>query len=172
MGEDLPGVFGQQTQQLVFDGGQMDFLLPPIGAAAGVVNFQRAVLVDAGLLVGFLGVIADPPQGDPKPGQQLLHGEGLGEIVIGAGVQGGDLVAVLAAGGDDNDGQIAPGADFLNEGDAVHIGQAQVQQDHVGAVGQGVHQSARAGFRPVEEIVLGLQGGGDEVADSGVVLHH
>ena len=150
----------------------MDFLLPPIGAAASVVNFQRAVLVDAGLLVGFLGVIADPPQGDPKPGQQLLHGEGLGEIVIGAGVQGGDLVAVLAAGGDDNDGQIAPGADFLNEGDAVHIGQAQVQQDHVGAVGQGVHQSARAGFRPVEEIVLGLQGGGDEVADSGVVLHH
>lgn len=64
MGEDLPGVFGQQTQQFIFNGGQMDFLLPPIGAAASVVNFQRAVLVDAGLLVGFLGVIADPPQGD------------------------------------------------------------------------------------------------------------
>lgn len=45
----------------------------------------------------------------------------------------------------------------------VHIGQAQVQQDHVGAVGQGVHQSARAGFRPVEEIVLGLQGGGERL---------
>lgn len=48
VGEDLPGVFGQQTQQFIFNGGQMDFLLPPIGAAASVVNFQRAVLVDAG----------------------------------------------------------------------------------------------------------------------------
>ena len=40
VGEHLAGVLGQQAQQLVLDGGQVNLLPVLVGAAGGVVDFQ------------------------------------------------------------------------------------------------------------------------------------
>ena len=69
-------------------------------------------------------------------GQQLLHVEGLGEIVVGAGVHAGDLVAPAVAGGEDDDRHLAVGAaPLLEDGDAVHLRQADVEDDDVVRLG-------------------------------------
>jgi hypothetical protein len=39
-----------------------------------------------------------------QPGHQLAGGEGLGDVVVGAGVEGGDLLALGVAGGEDENG--------------------------------------------------------------------
>ena len=91
--------------------------------------------------------------------QQLLHVEGLGEIVVGAGVHAGDLVAPAIARGEDDDRHLAVGAaPLLEDGDAVHLRQADVEDDDVVglgvaeevallAVGRGVDGVARIGQR-------------------------
>ena len=84
VGEDLPGISGQKAEQLVLDGGEMDLHPISIGTAGSIVDLQVPVLVEAGFLTYLLAVIADPAQGDPEPGQELVHGERFSQIVIGA----------------------------------------------------------------------------------------
>jgi hypothetical protein len=69
------------------------------------------------------------------PGVQLIHGERLGEVVVGARLETVDLVAFVAARREDDDGRrgLAPNApDHI---DAIEIGQAQVEQHQVRSVG-------------------------------------
>ena len=66
-----------------------------------VINGQLPGLEDAGL---GQTVVFQPgtgvTDGGPDAGQQLRRAEGLRDIVIRAGVQGLDLVALVGAGGD------------------------------------------------------------------------
>ena len=119
---------------------------------------------------GGLGVEAQRPALDVAPGvaggaahlgahagQQLLHVEGLGDVVVGAGVHAGHLVAPAVAGGEDDDRHLALGAPpLLQHADAVHLGQAGVEDDDV--VGLGVAE---------EEALLAVEGGIDGVAGVG-----
>ena len=47
-------------------------------------------------------------QGGPQPGEQLVHPERLGHVVVGAGVQGGDLVRLAPAAGEHQIGHGGP----------------------------------------------------------------
>ncbi len=51
VGQNLPRIFSQQTQQLVFNGRQVQLLAPKLGASGSIVNPQSAVFKD-GLLRG------------------------------------------------------------------------------------------------------------------------
>src|SRR5262249_28725185 len=51
-----------------------------------------------------------------------------------AGVERGHLLALLPPGGQHDDGDGGPAADAVDHLGAVHVGQAQVQDDHVGMV--------------------------------------
>ena len=62
---------------------------------------------------------------------QFLHGEGFGQVVVGPGVQCLDFIPVLAAGADDDDGHLGPGAHLGDHLDAVHVGQSQVKQHNI-----------------------------------------
>ena len=99
VGQHLAHVFGQQAEQLVLDGGQVDLLAPQVDTAGGVVDLELAVFKDGPVLAAAAAPV-QPAKGDPQPGQQLLHRKGLGQIVIRAGVQGVDLIGVLAPGTD------------------------------------------------------------------------
>ena len=80
--------------------------------------------------------------------------KGLATIVVGAGVDAGDLVAPAVAGGEDDDRHLALGAaPLLEHADAVHLRQADVEDDDV--VGLGLAE---------EVALLAVEGGVDGVA--------
>ena len=65
---------------------------------------MKSAVVDDGLLVGR----RRPAQRRPQPGQQLVHAERLGHVVVGAGVERGDLVRLAVAGGEHDDRHLRP----------------------------------------------------------------
>jgi hypothetical protein len=78
-------------------------------------------------------VVADRhPAGDrPQASQQLVDVEGLGDVVVGAGVQGVDLRGALTAPGQDDDRGRGPATQPTDDVDAIHVGEPQVEHDDV-----------------------------------------
>ena len=72
-----------------------------------------------------------------QPRQHFLDVERLGDIVVGAGIDARNLVAPAVAGGEDQHRHLAPGtAPSLENGQPVHLRQADVEDDRV--VGLGI----------------------------------
>ena len=110
---------------------------------------DAAVAEDFVVLGGEGGMVAAAQQ-RLNPHHQLLEIEGLGQVVVGAGVEAAHLVLGAAQGGEHQDRDargplVAPQP--LAEGEAIHLGQHQIQQDQVGAVlkGQGLALDAVIG---------------------------
>ena len=89
--------------------------------------------LDDGLLLGR----RRSAQGCAQPGQQLVHPERLRDVVVGAGVEGGDLVALALAHREDDDRNDGPAAQAADHLDAVDSGQAEVEDDEVGVLARG-----------------------------------
>ena len=64
-----------------------------------------------------------------QPGQELVQSEGFGDVVVGSGVQCFDLVVGAVPGGEDQNRDAAPLPEPGDDSGAVHVGQAQVQDD-------------------------------------------
>lgn len=137
-------------------------------AVGGRVEAQAADL--DGVLGGLRGAAA---QHGLDAGHQLAGREGLGDVVVGAGLEAGHLVLLLAAGGEHDERDAAGAllaAQALGELDARHAGQHPVEQDQVG---QGVADDAlaRLGVTGTQHVVTGpRQVGGDEFLDGGLVF--
>ena len=84
--------------------------------------------VDGRLLVGG----SSPSERCPEPGKELVHAEGLGDVVVGAGIEGGDLVGLALADAEDDDRHARPTAEAVDDVDAVEAGKAEVEDDEVG----------------------------------------
>ena len=71
------------------------------------------------------------------PAEQLLHPEGLGHIVVAAGVQSPDHVKLFAPGSQEQDRTGFPRlAPFLAQADPVSVRQAHIHNDHLHRVRQ------------------------------------
>lgn len=91
-------------------------------------------------------------QHGPHTAQQLVGVEGLGQIVVGPGVEAGDAVVLLALGRQHHDGGLAAlGTQPLQHLYAVHLGHHHVQYHAVIPAGGGV-------FIGVEAVVDGIHG--------------
>ena len=100
------------------------------------------------------GVAGGAPQQRADARQHLLHVEGLGDVVVGAGVHAGHLVAPAVARGEDEHRHLAlVAAPLLEHAEAVHLGQAEIEHD--GVVGLGIAE---------EMPLLAVEGGIDGVA--------
>src|SRR5262245_61701761 len=86
--------------------------------------------LDDGFLVGGRG----SPQGCAEPGEELVHPERLRHVVVGAGVEGRDLPALLLPHREDDDRDRGPAAQAADHLDAVDPGQAEVEHDEVGVL--------------------------------------
>src|ERR1700730_10442497 len=75
-----------------------------------------------------------PAQRGPEAREQLVHAEGLGDVVVGAGVERGDLHGFGVAGGEHDDRHVAPPAQRSGDVDAVDVGQAEIEDNDVGMV--------------------------------------
>ena len=171
VGQHLSGVCREKAQKPVFDGREMQLLLVQEGAAGDKVDAERAVLVDGLPRLAFRHQ-REPPLGHPEPGQQFLHGKGLCKVVVRAGVQGVDLIAVLAPRADHDDGDIRPAADLSDDLLAVDVREAQIEEDDVGVPGGSLRHRALPGVRRDIAVVVGAQRRRDQIADRGIVLRH
>ena len=124
-GEGLAGVLHEHFHDGVLHLRELDALAVLLqGAVAGVEEEGR--LLD---LTGVHGGAAGAAHEGVYAGGQLRRGKGLGDIVVGAGHETGDLVHLLRAGGehDDTDGGVG-GADAAADLEAVDTGEHDVQQ--------------------------------------------
>ena len=71
----------QVLEQSVLAGGEPDRVTRPAGGPAGGVEFEVGQAKDN------VQRLRGPAGQRPEPGQQLLDGERLGEVVVGAGVE-------------------------------------------------------------------------------------
>jgi hypothetical protein len=106
-----------------------------------------------------------------EAGVQLGEGEGLGEVVVAAGLQAADAVVELGAGTEDDDGQLVLlRAQGLDQRQPIELGEHEVndggrvvtlpgERKAIEAVGRVVHGKARL-----------LQPAGDKGGELGIVL--
>src|SRR5579862_5246800 len=112
------------------------------------------------------------PQGRANPREELLNAERFDDVVVGAGVEGGDLVFFGAADGEHNDGHGGGGANLAARLEAVHDGHVHVEDDEVRAVGAHARQGflAVAGFK--NGVAAGRERGAHHAADLRLIVHH
>ena len=163
-GGDLAAGTHQDPEQLELPGRQLQLARTDEGPVSSDVDSD---LTDAQLILGGL------PRGAadlrPHARQQLGQAEGLGDVVIGSGIQTDDEVGVLATGGEheDRDGQ-ALGPHLTGHVQAVDIRQPQVQDDDVS--GRDLLEGAFTGAMSQDLIALASKGAGEGFGDGRVVF--
>ena len=127
-----PGIFHQQFHQIVLLGGEVDGLAVPDGYPLAGVQRQVTHCQQLRIRLGCRTALAGgAPQQRPDAGLQLQNVEGLGDIVVGSAGKAHDLVGVLAAGGEHDDGNVGK-FPYLHAGLAAgEAGHHQVQNDEV-----------------------------------------
>ena len=123
----------QQLEHVILDGGESHRLpvhrhpLGPVIHGDGPHGEQAGALVRAPQA----GI---SPQLGLHPGHHLQGVEGLGDIVVRPDVQAQDLVRVLALGGEEDNGHVAPLPQLGGGPDAVQLGHHHVHQDEMDLV--------------------------------------
>src|SRR5262245_8362400 len=104
-------------------------------------------------------------------GEQLIEIEGFGEIIVGADAQAFDLVLERVHGGQHQNGRvIALQAQALTDVIAVHVGQHQIQHDHVELSGLGEIDPLGSGGGDGDAVIFGAEPAIDEVGDPRLVF--
>ncbi len=164
-GEDLARVLGQKLQKLKLLVGELNAPPGPEDLPALEVDDQvrHPDLPGDGR--------GHPAQVGPHPGQKLLNGKGLHQVVVGPGVQALDLVLNAVLGGEDEDGHVGGFADAPGHLNPVHDGEHQVQDDQVGVHLPELGKPGDAVVGHLGAVALGLKLQLYEAGDVLFVLH-
>jgi len=141
----------QDLQQLPFGRRQPDVFIPVAQHPLGRQIHDEVRGRHHGLVRGRDG----PANGGAQAGEELVHTERLRHVVVGAGVERGHLLGLLAPGGQHDDRDGGPAADAVNDVGSVHVGQAEIQDDHVRAVTGHGGQAGRTIHRGTDDILAG-----------------
>src|SRR5579884_2575774 len=118
-------------EQLELPGGELHLRAVDQHAAGGAVDHEVADLLPFGhVLLGQPRAGATDDGVDP--GQDLAHGEGLGDVVVGAHLQAEDRVDLGVPGGEHDHRHPAALAQVPADVQTVHPGQHEVEEDQVG----------------------------------------
>ncbi len=163
--DDLAAVADEGLENVVLRRRQRELPSRKKDAAAGQVDFEGTDAEDGLFLAG-----KDLSEDGPHPRQQFADAEGFGDVVVGSGVEGGDLLSLPVPDGENDEGDLGPAPDLFDELPAVAVGKAQIEDDQVGPDLQHPGESL-AGRRGLENLVtLGLKGEGQETADRPFVV--
>ena len=133
------------------------------------MSMVRSAKVSTSLVA--VGVRHDPAQQRAQPGQQLLQGERLGEVVVGAGVETLDPVADGVAGGEHQDRHVVAGrAQRPGRLDAVEPRHHHVHHDDVGVLAPTRDQGLGAVGGQRDLVAVELQRPAQRVAHGLVVV--
>ena len=163
--DDRTGLAQEHAQQVEFLGGQAQLDITHEGAMRGDVH---ADVLSAQLALSRLGGLAT--QERPHASEELCEAEGLRHVVVCARVQADDHVDFVRARREDqNRDSVAGGADLTGDIQAVHIGQAEVQDDQVNAANIREGFSARRVCAHV--VALPAQCAGEGLGDGRIVFN-
>ncbi len=158
-------VVHQVFEHLVLVRGQLDRVAVDRHAPGPAVEAHRA---DLDLVRGMTG---GAPNQRADPGEHLLDVEGLGDIVVGAGIDALHLVAPAIARREDQHRHLAAvPAPFLEHRDAVHLRQADVQHHRVIGLGIAEEMALLAVLRGVDRVAGFLEGRDELPIEISVVL--
>ncbi len=121
--------------------------------------------------ISLLACPAAAPEQGADPRQHLLHVEGLGHVVVGAGVHAGHLVAPALARGEDEHRHLALVAPpLLEHAQAVFLGQTEIEHDGVVGLGIAEKMPLLAVERGVDGVARIAQRGDELTVEVGIVL--
>ena len=171
------GVGHQEMQQAEFGRPQIDGMLAGDNAMGHRIEAQCA---GQGFVTGDLnGILGDlrcaPPQHGLDARQQFARRKWFGDVVIGADFQAEDLVVLLAARGEHDDGHHARPlfrAQTACQLDAAHARQHPVEQDQVGQLMVDLAQRALGIERRQGDVTSAHQVGGNQGLDRGLVFDY
>ena len=106
----------------------------------------------------------------PDPGRELAQAERLGDVVVGAELQADDLVELGVLGGQHDDRHARFGADDAADLDARQLGQHQVEQDEVRALGTELGQGLAAVGGGDDPESVGFERVDQRLAQGGLVV--
>jgi hypothetical protein len=129
MGENLSGVLGEDDEEVELLGRKVGFLAADEDFVLGNVDDEVSYGDD---LLGLGCGCGAAAELGADAGLQLLDAERLGNVIVGAGVEGGYFDGLLIADGEDDDWGGARGADLVAEFDAAHLVHREIGNDDVG----------------------------------------
>ena len=89
--------------------------------------------------------------------EELVHGEGLGHVVVGARVEGRDLDRLGVARRQHHDRHRAPAPERRRDADAVHVGETEVEDHDVGVLARGEVETFASRCGEHDRVVVRLQ---------------
>lgn len=139
--EDAAGVLGEGVQEVELEAGEAQ-------RGAGEGRSQGAGLeeevADAQGPTAATRVAPGAADDGADAGEQLARGEGLGDVVVGAGLEAEDAVGLLVAGGQHEHGQVGARAQLPAHREAVEVGEHEVEEDGVVGGSQRLLQAGEA----------------------------
>ena len=126
MGQHLAGMLHQHAQQFVFLGRQLDLAVADLDDTAHQVDREvagpehRPLAMDLQLM----------PQRRAHAGEQFIHPERLGQVIVGAEIERLDLAGLVAAARQHHDRHaVVAAADHAQQFVALDIRQAEIEND-------------------------------------------
>src|SRR5215831_2161548 len=161
------GMMHEVGEQAIFVRGELDRIAVDGHAAGTGVEAPGAAIELA------LGVTGRAAQECADARQNLLEMEGLGDVVVGAGVEALDLVAPAVAGGEDKDRHGPAGAPpRLQHRDAVHLGQADVEDHRIIGLAFAEKVALLAVEGTIDHVARIDERGRELAIEIGIVLDH
>lgn len=105
-----------------------------------------------------------------QPGEKLSSRKGLGDVVVGPGLQRGDFPPLLVSNRQDQHRGIAPFAQALQNLQAIHVRQAEIEQHHLRPVDRTGLQAELAVLRLMHLIAFRLQREPEQPADLDFII--
>jgi hypothetical protein len=131
-GEDTAGLLEENLEDIEFARRERDGLAGAGDAAVEDIHDEVAGLKE----IGGSGRGAAAAEGFDA-GDEFLHREGFGEVVVGAGFEAFDAVADFATGGEDEDARgTSGGAEARENGEPIETWQAEIEDDEIGRRGE------------------------------------
>ena len=151
----------------------MHFLAVARQAGGGVVDAQRAVLVDRLLGASRKRALAvEATQRHAHARKQLLYGERLHQIIVGTGIEGRHFVGILEARGQHDHRQRRPLPQRADNAHAVAVRQSQIEDGQVGRLRRQLQQRLGSRLRLVHRVPMHVERRCDQTTHSRVVLDH
>src|SRR5262245_20735791 len=118
MREHLSRMLYHDSKQVIFLWRELDFLAAHFDDTTYQIDGQIAKFEDR-MLALYVELV---PQRRPDAGEQFLHAERLGHVIVGSLIERLDLGRLIAPTGQYDDRQVcSPGADLAQQLEALHV---------------------------------------------------